>query len=227
MHSILLVGDSELFQTISERIERRTRCRLLSAPGGADALGLARRERPDLIFVDGGISGISEFDLCRVLKADSHFRRTPVVILSDAPEASALGQSAGADEILTKPVDEGAIFDSVRRHLRLFPRDDERAAVEWSVTFWRDGIQHVGTLRDLSRGGFFIRTPERQPVGARLEVAFDLPGTSSGKTVVAEALVVRSAQEPERGIGCRFFRITVDSRASLEDCLEVLEDTKD
>ncbi len=226
MHSILLVGDSGLFQTLAERIERRTRCRLLWAASGADALGVARQQRPDLIFLDAGMPGMSGSDLCRVLKADSRFRRTPVVVLSDAPEASELGQRAGADEILPMPVDEAAIFDSVRRHLRLFPRDDERAAVGWSVTFWRDGVQHGGTLRDLSRGGFFIRTPVRQPVGARLEISFDLPGDSSGKTVVAEALVVRIGQEPERGLGCRFFRITLGSRASLEECLELLEETK-
>jgi len=223
MRSILLADNSGLLEEISDRIERRTRCRLLSAAGGPQALEVARQRRPDMIILDAGLAGMSGFDVCRALKADSRFAQTPIVILSDSPEAPKSGRRAGADEILPGPVDEAAIFDSVRRHLGVFPRDGERAAVGWSVTFWRDGVQHGGTLRDLSRGGFFIRTPLRQPVGARLEVSFDLPADSSGKTVVAEALVVRNGREPNRGLGCRFFRITVGSRASLEECLELLE----
>ncbi len=222
MPSILLVDDSGLFKAIVEKIERRTRCRVLQAGSGADALGVVRRERPDLVFLDAELSGMTGFDVCRVLKADSHFSRIPIVVLSGNPDAPEDARRAGADECLPKPLDDAAIFDSIRKHLRLFPRDDERAAAGWAVTFWRDGIQHRGTLRDLSRGGFFILTPVRQPVGARLEISFDVPGDKPS-TVVAEALVVRMSQEPDGGLGCRFFRVTANSRVSLENCLRVLE----
>jgi CheY-like chemotaxis protein len=223
MASILLVDASGLFKGIAEKIERRTRCRVLTAGSGGEALGAVRRDRPDLVFLDGELSGMTGFDVCRVLKADSHFSRTPIVVLSENPGALEDARRAGADECLPKPFNEAAIFDSIRKHLHLFPRDDERAAAGWAVTFWRDGVQHHGKLRDLSLGGFFIRTPVRQPVGARLEISFDAPGDKPS-TVVAEALVVRIGQEPNEGLGCRFFRITVRSRASLEECLRALED---
>ena len=226
MPSILLVDDSGLFRGIAEKIERRTRCQMLTAVSGSEALNIVRRERPDLIFLDAELTGMTGFDVCRVLKADSHFSRTPIVVLSDKPDAPEAAKRAGADEFLLKPFDEVAVFDSIRKHLRLFPRDEERAAAGWSVTFWRDGVQHNGTLRDLSRGGFFILTAVRQPVGARLEVSFDVPGDTPGRTIVAEALVVRMGQEPDRGLGCRFFRITAGSRASLEDCLLLLDAQK-
>ncbi|HEY3124970.1 MAG TPA: response regulator [Thermoanaerobaculia bacterium] len=226
MPSILLVDDSGLFREIAERIELRTHCQLLSADSGGKALGVVRRERPDLVLLDGGLAGMTGFDVCRVIKADSHFSRTPVVIFSDRPGAAEEARRAGADECLAKPFDEEAIFDSIRRHLHLLPRDDPRAAAGWSVTFWRDGAQHGGTLRDLSRGGFFIRTVVQQPVGARLEISFDVPGDAPGRTVVAEALVVRMGQDPYRGLGCRFFRITAGSRANLEECLQMLEGQK-
>jgi len=226
MPSILLVDDSGLFREIAEKIELRTHCQLLSADSGGKALGVVRRERPDLVLLDGGLAGMTGFDVCRVIKADSHFSRTPVVIFSDRPGAAEEARRAGADECLAKPFDEEAIFDSIRRHLHLLPRDDPRAAAGWSVTFWRDGAQHGGTLRDLSRGGFFIRTVVQQPVGARLEISFDIPGDAPGRTVVAEALVVRMGQDPDRGLGCRFFRITAGSRANLEECLQVLEGQK-
>src|SRR6266540_3312598 len=202
MTSILLVDDSGLFREVAEKIELWTHCQLLSADSGGKALGVVRRERPDLVFLDAGLAGMTGFDVCRVIKADSHFARTPVVIFSDRPGAAEEARRAGADECLAKPFDDDAIFDSIRRHLHLLPRDDPRAAAGWSVTFWRDGAQHGGTLRDLSRGGFFIRTVE------------------------AEALVVRMGQDPYRGLGCRFFRITAGSRANLEECLQMLEGQK-
>jgi CheY-like chemotaxis protein len=226
MPSILLVDDSGLFRTIAETIERRTHCHLFWAGSGGEALGAVRKERPDLVFLDAEMSGMTGFDICRVIKADSHLSRTPIVVFSDNPGAAEDARRAGADEWLSKPFDEAAIFDSIRRHLRLFPRDDPRAAAGWSVTFWRDGVQHGGTLRDLSLGGFFIRTSVRQPVGARLEVSFDVPGEVPDRTVVAEALVVRMGPEPDRGIGCRFFRISAGSRGHLEECLLLLEEQK-
>jgi CheY-like chemotaxis protein len=226
MPSILLVDDSGLFRGIAEKIERRTRCQVLAAASGGEALAVVRRDRPDLVLIDAGLTGMTGFDVCRVLKADSHFSRTPIVVLSDQPNAADDARRAGADECLPKPPDEAAIFDSIRKHLRLFPRDEERAPAALSVTFWRDGVQHGGTLRDLSRSGFFSRTAVRQPVGARMEVSFEVPGDTPGRTVVAEALVVRMGQDPDHGLGCRFFRITAGSRASLEECLLLLDGQK-
>ena len=226
MPSILLVDDSGLFRGMAEKVERRTQCLVLSAGSGGEALGVIRRERPDLVFLDVELSGMTGFDVCRVIKADSHFSRTPIVVISDKPGAAEDAQRAGADECLPKPLDDAALFDSIRKHLLLFPRDEPRAPAGWSVTFWRDGVQHDGTLRDLSRGGFFIRTAVRQPIGARLEVSFDVPGDTPGRSIVAEALVVRMGQEPDRGLGCRFFRITAGSLGHLEECLQLLEHQK-
>ena len=222
MQCILLADDTGQFRTIAEKVERKTRCRVVLAGSAADALSMARRERPNIIFLDADMVGMSGIDACRVLKADPHFAHTPIVITAGGPLASEDGKRAGADECLDKPCDESAIGDSVRRHLLLFPRDGVRSPAGWPITFWRDGLQHNGTLKDLSRGGFFIQTPVRQPIGARIEVSFEVPGEKP-LTVVAEALVVRMGQEPEGGLGCRFFRVTASSRAALEECLRMLD----
>lgn len=222
MQCILLVDDSGRFREMADKVERKTRCRVVLASSAADALAMARRERPDIIFLDAEMVGMTGIDACRVLKADPHFARTPIVVTAGGPLASEDGRRAGADECLDKPCDESVIGDSVRRHLLLFPRDGTRSPVGWPITFWRDGLQHGGTLKDLSRGGFFIQTPVRQPIGARIEVSFDVPGEKP-LTVVAEALVVRIGQESGGGLGCRFFRVTASSRAALENCLKMLD----
>jgi CheY-like chemotaxis protein len=224
VHAILLVDDTGLFREIAAKIEARIPCRLLTAGNGSEALNVARRERPDLIYLDAEMTGMTGIDVCRVLKADSHFSRTPVLVVSGSSRPEEEIRRAGADAWLTKPLEEAAFFESIRRHLRLTPRAGNRSAVGWPVTFWRDGLQHDGTLRDLSRGGFFIRTAVRQPVGARLEISFEVPVGKPGRTLVAEALVVRISSEPDQGLGCRFFRIAAGPKTHLEECLRMLEE---
>ena len=226
MHAILLVDDSGFFRELGAKIESRFPCRLLTAASGLEALAVARRERPDLICLDAEMTGMTGIDICRVLKADSQFARTPVLVVSGENRPEQEIRRAGADAWLFKPLEETAFFESLRKYLHLTPRAGNRSPVGWSVTFWRDGVQHEGTLRDLSRGGFFIRTAVRQPVGARLEISFEVPGGKTGHSVVAEAIVVRVGSEPEHGLGCRFFRITAGPRAHLEECLRLLEGEK-
>jgi CheY-like chemotaxis protein len=223
MPSILLVDDSGLFRDIGQKVQERLAYRVMTASSGGEALAVARRESPDLIFLDAEMSDMTGVDVCRVLKADSRFARTPVLIASNDSKSEPDGRRAGADGWLIKPLEEEMLLESIRRRLRLTPRDGNRAAADWSVTFWRDGVQHEGTLRDLSRGGFFIRTAAPHPVGARLEVSFAVPGRP-GRTIVGEAIVVRLSQEPELGLGCRFFQISAPARGYLEECLKMLEE---
>jgi CheY-like chemotaxis protein len=221
MPSILLVDDTGLFRGAAEEVLRRTGCEALFASGGTEALDLARLERPAMIVVSAAMKGMTGLDLCRVLKADPAYARTPIVLLAEAGVETAAAK-AGADATLHLPLDPDAFFATVRRFLHIVPREEARSAVGWSVTFWRDGLQHTGTIRDLSRGGFFIRTSSRQPIGARIEVSFDVPVEHGVRTVVAEAIVVRSGKDVDRGLGCRFFQLSATSKAHLEECLRIL-----
>lgn len=222
MPSILLVDDSGLFRAIGEKLQDRLSYKVVTASNGGEALSVARRESPDLIFLDADMTGMTGVDVCRVLKADSRFARTPVFVVSGDARGEPEGRKAGADGWLLKPFEEETLLENIRRRLRLTPRDGNRTAAGWTVTFWRDGVQHEGTLRDLSRGGFFIRTAVPHPIGSRLEVSFDVPGRP-GRTIVGEAIVVRASQEPDLGLGCRFFQISAPARGHLEECLRVLE----
>jgi CheY-like chemotaxis protein len=221
MTAILLVDDSGLFRGAAGEVLKRTGCATLTASSGTEALDLARRERPQMIVVKAGITPMTGLDLCRVLKADPEFARTPIVVVG-LPGTEDAARRAGADETLPLPLDPEAFFAVVRRFLQVVPREEARSAVEWSVTFWRDGMQHAGTIRDLSRGGFFVRTPVRQPVGARLDVSFDVPVERGVRTIVAEAIVVRLGRESDLGLGCRFFQLSAASRQNLEECLRIL-----
>ncbi|HLN80142.1 MAG TPA: response regulator [Thermoanaerobaculia bacterium] len=222
MRSVLLVDRGSLFRDVARSVVRRTNCRILIARSGAEALAVARREKPDLVFLDAEMEGMTGVDVCRVLKADKQFSHRPIIVVGGGEKERTEGTRAGADGFLTGDFAEEEFFETLRRHLNVFARDAARSAAGWSITFWRDGTQHQGTIRDLSRGGFFVRTGVEQPIGARLEISFETPVESANRTIVGEAIVVRLGREPDQGLGCRFFQLSSTSRTNLEDCLKML-----
>lgn len=222
MRSVLLVDNGTLFRDVARSVLRRTNCQVLTASTGAEALSVARRAKPDLVFLDAGMPGMTGADICRVLKAEKQFSHRPIVLVGEGEKERAEGERAGADEFLSRSYSEEEFFETLRRHLNVFARDAARAAAGWSITFWRDGAQHQGTIRDLSRGGFFVRTANEQPIGARLEISFEIPIESANRSVVGEAIVVRLGARPDEGLGCRFFQLSSASRTNLEECLKIL-----
>jgi len=219
---VLLVDNRGVFRDVARTISRRTDCEILTAQTGTAALATARREKPNLVFLDAEMEGMSGIDVCRVLKADKAFAHTPIVVVGGGEKEGQDSVKAGADSFLPASFTEEDFLATLRRHLNVFARDAARSAVTWSITFWRDGVQNEGTIRDLSRGGFFVRTDVEQPVGARLEISFQTPVEGPNRAVVGEAIVVRLGHPPEVGLGCRFFQLSSASRANLDECLRLL-----
>jgi two-component system cell cycle response regulator len=96
---------------------------------------LAKREKPDLTLLDvmmpGGIDG---YETCRRLKAQPETRHIPVVILTtlDDRDNRVRGLQAGAEEFLTKPIDEVQLMARVKSLLTLKVVTDELRAREES-----------------------------------------------------------------------------------------------
>lgn len=100
---------------------------VLTAPDGPSALELAQNEAPDLILSDVMMPGMDGFELCERLKADPATSHIPVVMvtaLSDVADR-VRGLEAGADDFLTKPVNDIALFARVRSLARLKLMMDE------------------------------------------------------------------------------------------------------
>ena len=98
-----------------------------SCQDGATALSLAAEAQPDLILLDVMMPGMDGFETCRRLKAQPETRHIPVVLVTalDGREDRIRGLEAGADDFLTKPIDDVILFARVRSLTRLKQVMDE------------------------------------------------------------------------------------------------------
>jgi len=90
------------------------------AAGGEEAIALARRQPPDVVLLDVMMPGLDGFETCRRLKAAPETDHVPVVMvtaLSDLDDRIQ-GLDCGADDFLTKPVDDLTLFARLRALLR-------------------------------------------------------------------------------------------------------------
>ncbi len=92
-----------------------------------DALALCAKGDCDIVLLDVMMPGMNGFDVCRHLKADPATAHIPVVMVTALDQASdrLAGLEAGADDFLTKPIDEIALLARVRSLARLRVALDE------------------------------------------------------------------------------------------------------
>ena len=100
---------------------------VLSAMNGPDALAACIEGRCDIVLLDVMMPGMDGNEVCRRLKANPATAHIPVVMVTalDQPADRVRGLDAGADDFLTKPVDEVALLARVRSLARLKTTLDE------------------------------------------------------------------------------------------------------
>lgn len=100
---------------------------VLSAYSGAEALDILSRERVDVVLLDVMMPGMDGFEVCRRIKSSAATHHLPVVMVTalDQPSDKVQGLENGADDFLTKPVDDIALITRVKNLARLKMLNDE------------------------------------------------------------------------------------------------------
>lgn len=100
---------------------------VLCATSGPDALEIVQREQPDIVLLDVMMPGMNGFEVCRRIKEDETTNHIPVIMVTALDQMSdkVAGLEAGAEDFLTKPVDDISLFARVRSLVRLKVMMDE------------------------------------------------------------------------------------------------------
>ncbi|MGI9373123.1 MAG: PleD family two-component system response regulator [Hyphomicrobiales bacterium] len=124
---VLVVDDIAANVKLLEAKLRAEYFEVFTAMNGLDALESVDQYTPDIILLDVMMPEMDGIEVCKRIKASSQTQHIPIVMVTalDTPEDRVRGLEAGADDFLTKPVNDLALFCRVRSLLRLKMITDE------------------------------------------------------------------------------------------------------
>ena len=123
---ILLVDDEAVnIKTITAAIDNEFD--IIPAQDGFEAIRLIKTENVDLVLLDVMMPGMSGYEVCSLIKAESSFADIPVIFLTamDSSLGGRRGFEAGGIDYLTKPVDPELLRLRVKNHIELKSRNDQ------------------------------------------------------------------------------------------------------
>jgi two-component system, cell cycle response regulator len=166
-----------------------------TAMNGIDALESVQRQKPDIVLLDVMMPGIDGIEVCKRIKSNPQTMHIPVVMVTalDQPEDRVRGLEAGADDFLTKPVNDLSLFCRVKSLVRLKMLTDElRARSDTSESL---NLMASSANEADSRPGRILIIDNRPAVAERIRQAL-----AARHTVVViedpQAAIAHAAENP-------------------------------
>lgn len=100
---------------------------VLTATSGPEAIEKVKSDSPDIVLLDVMMPGMDGFEVCKEIKSDPVYAHIPVVMVTALTDTTdrVRGLEAGADDFLSKPLNDTALMARVRSLVRLKMTVDE------------------------------------------------------------------------------------------------------
>jgi class 3 adenylate cyclase len=150
---ILIVDDNETNRDILQTRLELHGYDLKQATDGEEAIAAAKEHLPDLILLDVMMPKLDGIEVCKRLRADPSLPFMPIILCTAKADSKDVvaGLEAGADEYLTKPIDQTALVARVKSVLRLKALHDKitelNKSLEQRVAEQLGEIERMGKLR--------------------------------------------------------------------------------
>ena len=114
---VIVIDDSNTIRRTAETLLTKAGCEVITATDGFDSLSKIADKSPDVIFVDIMMPRLDGYQTCALIKNNSNYKDTPVIMLSskDGLFDKAKGRIVGADDYLTKPFSKTELFGALEK----------------------------------------------------------------------------------------------------------------
>ncbi len=148
---ILIVDDNETNRDILVTRLGVHGYELLQAADGEEALAANLQYKPDLILLDIMMPKLDGIEVTKRIKGDKSMPFTPIILVTAKADSKDIvaGLEAGADEYLTKPVDQMSLVARVKSVLRIKELHD--TVIDWNKTLEQRVSDQVGELDRVGR----------------------------------------------------------------------------
>jgi len=118
---VMVIDDSKTIRRTAETLLSKAGCEVTTATDGFDALSKIADTQPSIIFVDIMMPRLDGYQTCALIKNNSAFQSTPVIMLSskDGLFDRAKGRIVGSDQYLTKPFSKDELLGAIRDHVKV------------------------------------------------------------------------------------------------------------
>ncbi len=184
---------------------------VVTAASGAEALERIAESQPDIVLLDIMMPGMDGYEVCKRIRSDHGTMHLPVIMVTALSEAEdrVRGLEAGADDFLTKPVDDMSLFSRVKSLVRLKMMMDElqlrrRTREQFGV------VDDEPTLAEEdANGAKILIVDDNALVAKRMREYLSVDDHDVEVTASCQDALVRAAAEE--------FDLTVISLSLLED----------
>jgi two-component system, cell cycle response regulator len=187
---VLVVDDVEANVKLLEAKLSSEYFEVLSAYDGRTALQIAEAELPDVILLDVMMPRMDGFEACRQLKANPRTADIPVVMVTALSDVAnrVRGLEAGADDFLTKPGNDIALFARVRSLVRL-KRMMEELRVRESIC-GRFGDRDAPAVEDAGPARILIVDDDEFAAAKMSETLLPIANSVASASSCAEAMLL-------------------------------------
>ena len=188
---VLIVDDVVMFLDLQRMFLKRSSVHILTANDGVEALKIAKKELPALIFMDLHMPNMNGVECCARIKADPLLRSIPVVMITTEgkDDDRTICYKAGCDDFMTKPIDRILYLEMARKFVPTIDRRENRVPFRTKVKFRVFGLTLSGEILNISAQGVYVATDYEVDSETMLELVFALPGENG-------------ALYPGQGAGC-------------------------
>lgn len=226
---ILLVDDVDFFRDVMCDYFKRTPATVLTASSGKEAIEIAMREWPDLIYMDVAMPGLSGIEACQKIKAHISLKKIPVLLVFTPDRDAQLKdvEASGCDGYLAKPFGREEFLNLGHRHLFNIERRERRVSCQMTVDFVINGQEYQGMGVDISLHGLYIEFREEIPPNSRIEASFIIPTVSPKKIEVSGRIAwvnqgfPRQNMSLAQGVGIEFQSIDMESVEIIRAYMDV------